>query len=45
MWRAPPCFTGVLAAYLVAYVDAWRWRALIVLSAFLIVVLVALSRV
>jgi undecaprenyl-diphosphatase len=36
---------GVLAAYLVTHVSAWRWRVLIVLCAFLAVVLVALSRV
>ena len=38
-------FYGLLAAYLVTHVVEWSWRVLIVLSAFLIIVLVALSRV
>lgn len=38
-------FYGVLAAYVVTHVSKWRWRVLIVLCAFLLVVLVALSRI
>lgn len=42
---ASTLFYGVLAAFIVARIDAWRWRVLIVLLAFLLVALVALSRV
>ncbi len=42
---AATLFYGVLAAYLVTQPGEWRWRVLIVLGAFLIVVLVALSRI
>ena len=38
-------FYGVLAAYMVRQVGEWRRRVLIVLGAFLIIVLVALSRI
>ena len=38
-------FYGILAAYIVTHVIEWRWRVLTVLSAFLLVALVALSRV
>jgi len=38
-------FYGLLAAYLVTHVGEWRWRVLIVLCAFLMVELVALSRI
>ena len=38
-------FYGVLAAYMVTQVGEWRRRVLIVLGAFLIIVLVALSRI
>lgn len=42
---AATTFYGILAAYMVTHVAEWRWRVLIVLSAFLLIVLVALSRV
>ncbi|MEP6971201.1 MAG: phosphatase PAP2 family protein, partial [Betaproteobacteria bacterium] len=42
---ASTVFYGVLCAYLVLKFDAWRWRALVVLLAFVMVALVALSRV
>ena len=38
-------FYGVLAAFLVSKINAWTWRALVVLLAFVMVALVALSRV
>ena len=38
-------FYGVLTAFLVARIEAWRWRVLVVLSAVLIVAVVALTRV
>ena len=37
-------FYGVLAAVLIAKIPAWRWRVLIVLVAFMLVVLVAMTR-
>jgi membrane protein DedA with SNARE-associated domain/membrane-associated phospholipid phosphatase len=38
-------FYGLLAAFIVTRVEAWRWRVLVALLAFLIVAMVALSRV
>jgi membrane protein DedA with SNARE-associated domain/membrane-associated phospholipid phosphatase len=38
-------FYGVVAAMLVAQIDAWRWRVMIVLAAVSLVLLVALTRV
>jgi undecaprenyl-diphosphatase len=38
-------FYGLLAAYMVTRIAQWRWRVLIVLCAFLIVVMIALARV
>lgn len=37
-------FYGVLAAMLVAQMQAWRWRVMVVLTAFAMVLLVALTR-
>jgi len=37
-------FYGVAAAMLVARIEAWRWRVMIVLTAFAMVLLVALTR-
>jgi membrane-associated phospholipid phosphatase len=37
-------FYGVLAAMLVAHIQAWRWRVLVVLAAVVLVLLVALTR-
>ena len=37
-------FYGVLAAYLIAHISKWRWRIAVVMTAILLVVLVALSR-
>jgi undecaprenyl-diphosphatase len=42
---AATLFYGLLAAYMVTKIEAWRWRVLITLLAFLIVGLVGLSRV
>lgn len=42
---ASTVFYGVLCAYLVLRLDAWRWRVLVILLAFVMVALVALSRV
>ena len=42
---ASTMFYGLLAAYLVMRSTQWRWRVLLVLGAFLIIVLVAFSRV
>ncbi|MEO6624836.1 MAG: phosphatase PAP2 family protein [Burkholderiaceae bacterium] len=42
---ASTVFYGLLGTFLVSKIDAWRWRALVVLLAFVMVVLVALSRV
>ena len=36
---------GLLAAYAMTKISAWRWRVLLVLIAFLIIALVALSRI
>ena len=36
---------GFLAAYLIVHFEAWRWRILIALGAFFLVVLVGLSRI
>ncbi len=38
-------FYGVLAAFLVTHISKWRWRAVIVLVAILLVALVGLSRI
>jgi undecaprenyl-diphosphatase len=38
-------FYGFLAAYLVWHVKSWRWRAVIVMAAAMMIVLVAFSRV
>lgn len=37
-------FYGLMAAMLVARIEAWRWRMMIVLTAFAMVILVALTR-
>ena len=37
-------FYGLVAAMLVARIEAWRWRVMIVLTAFALVLLVALTR-
>ena len=42
---AATLFYGVLAAWLISRVTAWRWRALIALAAALLVALVGLSRI
>ena len=41
---AATLFYGLLATFMVTRTETWRWRVLVVLSAFLIVALVALSR-
>jgi len=41
---AATLFYGLLAAFLIPRIAQWRWRVLVVLVAFLIVTLVALSR-
>ena len=42
---ASTLFYGLLAAFVVARIKAWRWRVLVPILAFLVVALVALSRV
>jgi undecaprenyl-diphosphatase len=42
---AATLFYGLLAAFMVTRIEAWRWRLLVTLMAFLIVVLVGLSRI
>ena len=37
-------FYGVLAAYLIAHISKWHWRIAVVVTAILLVILVALSR-
>ena len=42
---AATLFYGLLAAFMVSRIEAWRWRVLVTVLAFLMVALVALSRV
>ena len=42
---AATLFYGLLAAFIVTRIEAWRWQVLVALCAFLIAALVALSRV
>jgi len=42
---AATLFYGLLAAFMVTRIEAWRWRLLVAIAAFLIVVLVGLSRI
>lgn len=42
---AATLFYGLLAAFMISRIEAWRWRLLTALVAFLLVVLVGLSRI
>jgi undecaprenyl-diphosphatase len=42
---AATLFYGLLAAFVITRIEGWRWRVLVALLAFLIVAMVALSRV
>jgi undecaprenyl-diphosphatase len=42
---AATLFYGLLAAFVITQIEAWRWRVLVAQLAFLLVALVALSRV